>query len=238
VSMLVIRDEERIARMKKISQITSTAGFVILAAGFILLFIDNPNRILFQTLALILGWLVAQIGMYLSHRYGRSPRPDEVLDDAIRPVATDGRLYHYILPAPHVLLTQAGPIIFVLKYQTGRISVEGDRWKQRGIGYRRIFGQEGLGNPSKDAETMVKTLANFIRKNAPDVEEVAIGALIVFTSKNIESLDVKGSDIPAMHFSKVKGFLRQKGVGNKLAPDVYNSLRTAFDEAAGDLVDN
>lgn len=238
MSMLVIRDEERIARMKKISQITSTAGFVILAAGFILLFIDNPNRILFQTLALILGWLVAQIGMYLSHRYGRSPRPDEVLDDAIRPVAADGRLYHYILPAPHVLLTQAGPIIFVLKYQTGRISVEGDRWKQRGIGYRRIFGQEGLGNPSKDAETMVKTLANFIRKNAPDVEEVAIGALIVFTSKNIESLDVKGSDIPAMHFSKVKGFLRQKGVGNKLAPDVYNSLRTAFDKAAGDLVDN
>ena len=72
---------------------------------------------------------------------------------------------------------------------------------------------------------------------APDVEEVAIGALIVFTSKNIESLDVKGSEIPAMHFSKVKGFLRQKGVGNKLTPDVYNSLRTAFDEAAGDLIE-
>ena len=71
MSMLVIRDEERIARMKKISQITSTAGFVILAAGFILLFIDNPNRILFQTLALILGWLVALFF------YKRSPKPEK-----------------------------------------------------------------------------------------------------------------------------------------------------------------
>lgn len=233
--MIVLRDEARIARLKKISQITSTAGFLILAAGFILLFIDDPNRILYQTLALLLGWLVAQIGMYLSHRYGRSPRPDEVLDEAVRPVARDSRMYHYILPAPHVLLTKAGPIVFVLKYQTGRISVEGDKWKQRGIGFRRIFGQEGLGNPSKDAETMVKSLAGYIRTKAPDVEEVPVGAMIVFTSKNVDSLDVEESTIPAMHFSKVKGFLRQKGLGDKLSSKVYESLLTAFDESAGDI---
>ena len=235
--MVVIRDEDRIARLKKLSQITSTVGFLFLAGGFILLFLDNPNRILYQTLALILGWLIAQIGMYLSHRYARSPRPDEVLDEAVKPVARDGRMYHYILPAPHVLLSKAGPIVFVLKYQTGRISAEGERWKQQGIGFRRIFGQEGLGNPAKDAESMVKALAGFIRKHAPDVEEVPVGAMIVFTSKNIDSLDLKNSTIPAMHSTKVKGFLRQKGVGDALPKKTYRSLRAAFDEAAGDIID-
>jgi len=49
-------------------------------------------------------------------------------------------------------------------------------------------------------------------------------------------LDVKGSRIPAMHFSKVKGFLKQKGKGGPLPEAEYEALRAAFDEAAGDLL--
>ena len=71
---------------------------------------------------------------------------------------------------------------------------------------------------------------------APDIEELDIGAMIVFTSKNIKSLDVKNSTIPAMHYSKVKGFLRQKGQGDPLPKNDYAALRAAFDEAAVDLL--
>ena len=236
--MVVIRDEDRIARLKKLSQITSTAGFLFLAGGFILLFLDNPNRILYQTLALILGWLIAQIGMYLSHRYARSPRPDEVLDESVKPVAKDGRMYHFILPAPHVLLSKAGPIVFVLKYQTGHISAEGDKWKQSGVGLRKYFGQEGLGNPSKEADRLVSAMANYIRKNAPEIEEVPMAPLIVFTTKNIKSLDVKNSSIPAMHYGKLKGFLRQQKNAIPAMPEEdYQALRAAFDKKAVHLVE-
>ncbi|HSG15901.1 MAG TPA: nuclease-related domain-containing protein, partial [Anaerolineae bacterium] len=165
-----------------------------------------------------------------------SPRPDEVLDNAVKSVTRDGIMYHYVLPAPHVLLTPAGPIVFALKYQTGVISADGDKWSQKGLGFRRFFGQEGLGNPTKDAESMVKSLAGYISKQAPEIEEVNIGAMIVFTSKNRDELDVKGSRIPAMHSSKVKGFLKQKGKGEPLPEAEFEALRAAFDEAAGDLV--
>ncbi|GAG16226.1 unnamed protein product, partial [marine sediment metagenome] len=124
-----------------------------------------------------------------------------------------------------------------LKYQSGDISAYGDKWRQKGIGFRRFFGQEGLGNPAKETEKMVANLAGYIREHAPEVEEVPIGAMIVFTSKDIKNLEVKESSIPAMHFSKVKGFLRQKGVSKSLPASEYEALLHAFDAAASDIIE-
>ena len=100
--------------------------------------------------------------------------------------------------------------------QTGIITADGDDWSQKGLGLRRFFGREGLGDPTKEAEKMITALAGHISRHAPDVDEVPIAAMIVFTSKNKDELNVSGSRIPAMHFSKVKGFLRQKGRGKPL----------------------
>lgn len=237
--MIIYRDENRIEALKKRGARVSLIGFLALAGGFVLLFMQEqlgPNVILYQTVALVFGFVLTQYGLYLQHRYARSPRPDEVLDDALKGAAKDDVLYHYVLPAPHVLLTPAGPIVFNLKYQTGVIRADDDRWSQKGLGFRRFFGQEGLGNPTREAEKMIRALAGHISRNAPDVEEVPIGAMIVFTSKNQDELDVSGSRIPAMHYSKVKGFLRQQGKGDPLPKEDYEALRAAFDEAAGDLV--
>jgi len=212
--MKILRDEEQMAKLKKRSQRATLIGFLFLLGGFVLLFLlpEDPLVYVYQIVALIAGFSLSQYGAYLTHRYGRSPRPDEVLDDAVKPAARDGRMYHYLLPAPHVLLTKTGPIVFVLKYQVGNISAVEDRWTQKGIGFRRYFGQEGLGNPSKDAESAITAMANYIREHAPEIEEVPIAAMIVFTSKNIANLAVSEANFPAMHATKVKGFLRQKGI--------------------------
>ncbi|MCI0394228.1 MAG: hypothetical protein L0332_21620 [Chloroflexi bacterium] len=233
--MVILRDEKRIAVLKKRAQQLTLLGMLFLVGGFVLALVGVQNFVFYQLLALMAGWILSQMGIYLAHRYLRSPRPDEVLDEALKGIVRDGRLYHYLLPAPHVLLTPAGPIVLVPKFQTGKISVQGDKWRQAGLGLRRFFGQESLGNPSREAESMIGALASYIRKHAPSVEEVPIGALIVFTTKNIQELELKGSRIPAMHYSKIKGFLKQKGQGKPLLPADYNALRSAFDEAAAHL---
>lgn len=236
--MQIIRDDKRIARMKKISQYVSLLGLLALVSGLLVLFVGTQNALLFQLIALGVGWILSQVGVYLSHRYGRSPRPDEVLDEALRPAIRDGRIYHYILPAAHVLLVPNGIIIIVAKYQTGKISAEGDKWKQTGIGMRRFFGQEGIGNPTKEAESQVSAIANFLRKNAPEIEEVPIAPLIVFTTKKIDSLEVANSRIPAMHYTKLKGFLRtKKDVLPPLPGFEYDAIRAAFDQKAGVLAE-
>ena len=235
--MKIIRDENHIEKMKKRSQQATLVGFLFLIGGFVLVFIDEvSNLFLFQLLALLIGWILSQVGIYLAHRYVRSPRPDEILDEAVKPAARQGRMYHFILPAPHVLLTKAGPVVFNLKYQSGDIAADGDKWKQKGIGFRRFFGQEGLGKPTREVQTMIENMAGFIRKNAPEVDEVPIGAMIVFTSKNIKNLDVADSTIPAMHFSKVKGFLKDKGKRESIPSSDYEAIKAAFDQAADDLL--
>jgi hypothetical protein len=187
--------------------------------------------------ALLIGWILSQAGIYYAQRFIRSPRPDEVLDDALQKVAKDGRLYHYVLPAPHVLLLPTGIIVITAKYQGGNISVEGDKWKQSGVGLRRFFGQEGLGNPTKDAKHNVGAIAHFLKKNAPEVEEVPVAAIIVFTTKGIKNLDLKRSTIPAMHYTKIKGYLKQNKGTTKMPQADYDAIRQAFDKKAGYLAE-
>ena len=63
-----------------------------------------------------------------------------------------------------------------------------------------------------------------------------MGAIIVFTSKGNNELDLKGSDLPAMHFTKLKGFMRQRKSDAPLEEADYAALRAAFDEKAAYLM--
>jgi len=231
--MVIIRDDKKIARNRTIGQVASFTGMAALIVGMLLIFVGDPQRVFYwQLAALVLGWLLSQVGIYFAQRYVRKPRPDQVLDEALEKAGKDGRLYHYILPVPHVLLLPSGIIVFVAKYQAGQISVQGDSWTQKGLGLRRFFGQEGIGNPTKEAENSVAAIAHFLQKNAPQIEEVPVGALIVFTTKGMKELDLKGSTIPAMHYTKVKGFLKTQNRAKLPAAD-YEAIRTAFDQKAG-----
>jgi hypothetical protein len=234
--MVILRDEKRIKRMTFLAKLFSYGGMAVLLGGLALVFIlEGYEQVIWLQLgALFIGWLAAQVGIYLTPRYVRSPRPDEVLDEALRKVARNGRLYHYLLPAPHVLLTPQGVIVFNLRPNVGKITVDEDEWKQSGGFFRRLFGQEPIGNPTKEVEKMVEAMANYIRKNAPSVNELPIGALIVFTTKGAQELDLKGSRIPAMHYTKVKGFLRQKKRESLPKAD-YEALQAAFDKSVPDL---
>lgn len=235
--MKVFRNDALIQRNKQISKYASLVGFVVLVGGLILGFIDPERYLLVQVFALPVGWVLSQIGLFMAHRYLRKPRPDEALDEALGKVAREGRMYHYYLPVPHVLLTPAGPVLFVTKFQGGDISVDDDRWRQRGVSFlRRLFSQESLGNPTKEAENAVAALASFINKHAPQVEEVPIGAIIVFTSKNSGELDLEKSRIPAMHYTKLRGYFKQNARRERLSAADYEALRQAFDARAGEGV--
>lgn len=231
--MIILRDENRIARLSLLAKVASYGGMAILLVGLALAFVttDFERVFIYQLAALLIGWISSQIGIYLMMRYGRRPRPDEVLDEAVRRAAKNGRMYHYLLPAPHTLLTPQGIFVFNPRPNMGKISVDGDKWKQSGGFLRRLFGQEPVGNPTQEIERMVEGLANFIRKNAPEVEEVPVGAIIVFTAKGGAEFDLKNSRIPAMHYTKVKGFMRQQK-RDPLPREVYEAVQRAFDKQA------
>jgi hypothetical protein len=242
--MVVIRDEKRIARMQRISRYTSLLGIAALIGGLVIAF-TNPERFfVYELLALAAGWLLSQVGIYLGQRYVRDPRPDEVLDKAVKPAAKNGRMYHYVISAPHVLLMPEGIIVFNPKFQRGDISVtgteKGDKWKQRGVGLRRFFGGEGLGNPTKEVQSMVGAVANHLKKHAPEVEEVPIAPIVVFTEKGTQELTIDNPSVPVIHYEKLRGFLRQQWKRAEDKPKMdradYEAIRAAFDREAGDVL--
>lgn len=227
----IIRDDQRIERLRRISHVTRFVGLGVLLAGMILAFRGDPQWFTWELIALLVGWVLSQVAVYLDHRYVRQPRPDQQLDEEIKKAGIKGRLYHYALSAPHVLLTPAGLIILVVKYQGGKVTVQGEKWQQKGLGLRRFFGQEGLGNPNRDAAQQLNTVAQFLRKQAPQVEEVPIGVVIVFSNPGVE-LNLQGPTLPVVHIKKLKGFLKQNQ-GQALGSADYQALRQALDAQAG-----
>ena len=239
--MIVLRDEQRIARLGRLAQILSLAGLGALVVGLVIIFVfdDQANVFLYQLLALLVGYSLSQIGLHYAHRYLRQPRMDVVLDRAASKFARkDGRLYHYLLPAPHVLLLPTGVAVLTAKFQNGRISANGDNWQQTGLGMRRFFGREGLGNPTREAEAQVGKMAEFILEHAPAAANAPLFPIIVFTAQNIAALDVKESRVPAVHASKLSGALRQQSINLKPLPkEQYDALRAAFDAQAVHLLE-
>lgn len=231
--MDIIRDEARVKRLATTSKVLGAVGFGVLIIGLVLAYTStNPNILIVQLVTLAAGWLFSQISIFLAHRYIRKPRPDMVLDNALKKLK-DVRLYHYVGPVPHLLLTKNGPIVLNTKYQIGKITADGAKWRQTGVGLQRIFGQQSLGNPNKQAANLVSALANFVRKKAPTIEDVPVGVVNVFTTEDPSKLDVEKANIPSMHHKKLKGYLRQKIAQMEPLPKAdYDALRAALDAEA------
>lgn len=239
--MTIIRNENYIETRRRIGTIASFVGLAILLGGMALTFLNGENQtyITISLLCLPLGWLFSQVGLYFANRFVRRPRLDEQVDKGMGKIKGN-RVYHYVLPVPHVILSRAGIITIVSKYQSGNITVDGYDWKQTNVGImRRLFGQENLGNPSLEAEYQLKQVAKFVGNNVPELaeKELPIAAIIVFTTDNAGDLDLRNSTIPAMYYTKLKGFLKQRSQEQNLSEEDYQLLRKAFDEAAAGTFD-
>ncbi len=137
-----------------------------------------------------------------------------------------------------MLLLPTGVAVLTAKFQNGRITAEGDTWKQTGLGMRRFFGRENRGNPNREAEAQVAQMRAYIQETAPVAADVPIWPIIVFTAENIDNLNVKESRIPAVHGSKLSSALRQQTIALKPLPrDQYDALRAAFDAKAAHLIE-
>ena len=183
----------------------------VLGLGMYLTF-ARPDLFTYSLICLAVGFIMTQIGMYLGVRYGRSPRPDQKLDAALKGLHSDFNIYHYITPASHLLVGPSGIWTLHPLHQGGKISFEKNRWRARGGGffqaYMRIFGQEGLGRPDFEADGEVRAAGKFFDKKMEGVAVPEIKPILVFTNEQVE-LEAGGSPIPAMRLKELKEFLRQ-----------------------------
>lgn len=229
--MKIIKNEKLIKRNAQIGNWTSLGALAVLGGGMYLSF-TRPELFTYSLVALLVGFTLTQIGMYMGNKFGRSPRPDEKLDAGLKGLQNEFVMYHYITPASHLLVGPAGVWVVMPYHQRGQVSFQKNGWRVRGggflQGYMRIFGQEGLGRPDIEIDSDIKSLRKYLSKHLDESDIPDINALMVFTSDDVE-LEAEGSPVPALKLKQLKDFIRQKAKEKKLSAETLSKLKSLFE---------
>jgi hypothetical protein len=237
--MRIVRDDEMIARRRRVGQVASLVGLGILGAGMVIVFFGPRWGIPVEIAVwvplgtLLIGFVLSQVGLYYTNRWGRTPRPDQLLDASLKGLGKEYKIYHYVLPAPHVLLTPEGPVVIVVRLERGEITATGEKWKQKQSAWRILtfLGREGLGNPTREAQYLVQQVQRLIGEHLEEPVEGAVDGVIAFLADQI-TLNVEDTPVPVVRGAKLKGFLRSRQE-TSLSRSAYQELETLFDSIGG-----
>ena len=229
--MNIVIDEKLIKRNAKIGQILTVVSLVTLGAGMFITY-RKPDLLIISIGALLFGFLLSQIGIYFTNRWGRSPRPDEQISQALKGLDKRYALYHYQTPASHVSVGPAGVWVLIPKHQRGTITYRKNRWRQSGGGfiqsYLKIFAQEGIGRPDLEIETDIESLTKFLRKNTPDGTEIPeIQAVLIFSNPEAD-IQADEAPYPTLPAKKLKEFIRKTAKEKSLSPEIVSTIQNTI----------
>ncbi len=179
-------------------------------------------------LALVVGFILAQLGTYYLNRFVRPDRPDVSLSQALKGFSNNYALYHYLSPAAHVLLSPEGCYVFLIKMQDGKIIVKGGRGSQPMTFGRLLtfFGRESVGDLDREALAEVDALTRYIAKHIPEAQ-VTVTPVVVFVHPGAQ-LDVQSSNVAVVHAKQLKDWLRGPGKVKGLSAQTRAQLVTLF----------
>ncbi len=227
--MKVISNDKLIKRNGRIGNITSLSSIAILGVGMFFSFKDTDGSYLPYTFgALIVGFLMFQVGNYYMGKWGKSPRPDENLSSALKGLDNTYTLYHYMTPISHLLVGPAGVICLVPLNQAGAISYDPNKnhWKQTGGNFfMKIFGGEGLGRPENEVKYTVEDAAKFLAKNDIDISPLEPEPILVFTNSKA-TLSAEESPVPAVLGDKLKEFIRKRAKDKPLSQEKIKEIES------------
>lgn len=234
--MTIVKNDKLIESRARIGRIAGLAGMGVLVLGLILSFQATPDRTEFfygSYVALIVGIIISSIGIYNADKWLKEPRADQSLATTLKGLDNKNRLYSYLLPAEHVLLSPLGLTVFKVKRHEGQIECQGDRWRHRQSFWRAFsgFSRERLGNPSRELQYEMEKLSQLIGQKLPDTP-IPLDGLVVFSSPKAE-LNIQDCPVPVVALKQLKGSMRKAGKDSRMSESVRRELERVLDEVAG-----
>jgi len=225
--MKIIKNEKLIHRNARIGSIVTISSLVILGIGMYITF-TKPEQFYLSILALLAGFLLSQVGIFYTNRWGRKPRPDELLDQALKGLDNRFAIYHYFTPVAHVLVGPAGIWTLIPKHQRGKITYKKNRWRQSGggvlQGYLKIFAQESIGRPDLEIESDIHTLGKFLDKKKPAFEVPEIHGALVFFHVDVV-IEADEAPAPTLFAKKLKDFIRKTAKEKPIAAEMVEKVQ-------------
>lgn len=219
--------EARVRRYARIGLIATLMGLACMINGIVLVFVrqDLIGVILGSS---FLGLLLTQVGMAFRNQWGRQPRMDQVLDEALKGLDDRYAVFHYLLDASHAVFAPEGVYVLLTTDLDGDIRCEDGAWVRYRPSRRkgRPPSRQRLDDPGRrvgpEAERLRKTLTRRLGlAEAPEIQPI-----LVFVHPHAE---VHAGDAPVatVHLKKLKAFLRARPRRRPLPPDQLAALAAA-----------
>lgn len=216
--MRIIRNIQYVQTRKRNGRLMAIGGFILLLSTFFLTLI--PSVFLFSYVFLIVGFLLFSQGMRDITKWSRPVRNDQVLDRNMSSLGDQYTLIHYARAGKrvieHQLVFPGGVMILTTKEFFGDVTVQGRRWRQGGMGLRRLLGLSGpqLGNPSMETDASVAAVEKVLKD---DDFEVDMHGAIVFVDPRA-NITAEQPDYPVLLPSELTEFIQDEPVDEPLGP--------------------
>lgn len=182
---------------------------------------------------LLIGLLGATFGSYMSNRYVREPRVDQILEDVLSSLDKRYTLYSYYLPSDYVVASHYGLTVIVPRTQGGEISYSNGRWHHK-AGLRKLlqfFGEPSLGKPDQDLQQEMRYVKEWIDKVMTE-KDIPVNGLVLFTNPNAV-LKVTHAPVPCVTVSELATYMKQ---GLKGQPTLSTARQTELRQVLDEVV--
>lgn len=186
--MRVVINEAQIKRNRQISQILFFVSLIGMGLGFFYTWTSDPNNSQGNISCFILPILLLMTltSVRMANTWIREPRPVDVLTDSFKGLGQRYTVFHYLLPAAHVLIGPEGVFTIKTIWQDKEYRVKGQKWQGEEGLLRKLngyFRQDLIGNPFQDALFEAQQVQKMIDQINSE-SGVEVQPLIVFINTN------------------------------------------------------
>ena len=230
--MKIITNDALIERNARIGRYAGIAGLLVLAAGAYISF-TNPENVFWAWGALLVGFALAQLGIYYGNRWGRRPRLYELLSRELKGLDQSYSLYHFMTPVSHLLVGPSGVWALFPFYQRGRITYENGKWHQKGGGltlaYLKLFAQEGIGRIDLQIQGELEALERYFKSKMPNNDMgFEIQAALIFTNERVVT-EAEDAPYPTIPLKKLKDLMKKAAKTTSLSLPKAKAIQDAIE---------
>ena len=210
--MRISNNNKLIKRNKTISQVILYSALGLLTLSFIWsLNNKDASQVTTSYFILIPAYVLVQVSMFMANKWGRSPRPDEIVSSSLKGLNNQYSLYNYSTKVPHLLVSPSGIWIIKPYHHSGEITYDSkkNRYKQSGGGgfILKLFAQEGIPNIEQETKIVLSDYHKYLKANNINID-IEPKVVNVFFS---EKADVRANNAPdlTIPIGKLKDQMRQ-----------------------------
>ncbi len=229
--MKIYIDNKAVKRNSLIGKILRWTSLGCMLIGLIAVFsqeiAENPGLFTIFFIIMLVGVLLSSISSYFTTRFGKSPRPDELIDKSFKGFDDRFHVFHYKSSTPHLLVCPAGVWSITPTFVDGEIiyNEKKENWEHKKKSLlTRFLSKEYFPNPVSELKSSQKEFKKFLTSNQI-TQDVEIKSLIILMNKNISKIENNETEkILILPMDKVKDKFRKLLKQNDDLVNIQDSL--------------